>query len=111
LRLIENISHALAPPAVEVSNAPGSVEVVLRSQDNGRRTLIHLVNFTGEMTRPIREVLPLRDVHLTLAKGTVISKAYTLRTARPLTVATLPDGRRQITVPKLDEYEVVVMEK
>ncbi len=111
LQLISNVARAFAPPAVDVSGVPGSVEVVVRSQDNGARTLVHLVNFTGEMTRPIRKVLTQENVHLTLARGMKVTSARTLRGAQALKVKALADGRSEVVVPSVDEYEVVVLEK
>jgi hypothetical protein len=111
LGLVRNVVRSFAPPTVDVEGAPGSVEVVLRSQESGKRLLVHLVNFTGEMTRPIHEVLPLSKVRLTLARGTEVSSAYTLRQPRKLPVVAGPDGRKQVVLPELNEYEVVVLEK
>ena len=108
LELGKNLARTLAPPAVEVANAPGSVEVVLRSQNNGKRWLVHLVNFTGEMTRPIRNVVPLPDVTVTVPDG---RKAYTLFREQPLALAKDARGRAQVVVPRLGEYEVVVVER
>ena len=106
-RLIGNAVKALAPPQVTLENAPASVEVVLRSQPN--RKLLHLINFTGEMTRPIERVLPLRDVRVVLADATNVKRVYTLAGRKEL-------ARRQagsavaFTIPLIEEYEVVVIE-
>ena len=108
LELGRNLLRTLAPPPVEVSGAPGSVEVVLRSQNDGRRLLVHLVNFTGEMTRPIRSVIPVPNVRVTVPAG---SKAYTLFRKQPLPVTKDARGRAQVTLPRLEEYEVIAIER
>ena len=109
LRLVANAVRGLAPPAVELENAPSSVEVVLRSQQ-GKRLLLHLVNFTGDMTRPIRAVVPLSDVRITFDAGRTVTRARTLMNPRQLAVRRDARGRAQLTVPRIDEYEVVVIE-
>lgn len=107
LELGKNLARALAQPVVEVDNAPGSVEVVVRSQENGRR-LVHLVNFTGEMTRPIRNVVPLAEIRVAVPEG---RKAYTLVGQRELPVSKNTRGWAEVVVPRLEEYEVVVVER
>jgi hypothetical protein len=102
LTMVANLTRRLAPPPVRVDNIPGSVEVVWRSQQNGRRKLLHLVNFTGEMTRPMTRVLPLTNVRVQAPAAT---KAYTL--VRP---QALPIQDGAVVVPRVDEYEVVVFE-
>jgi hypothetical protein len=111
LRLASNAVRRLAPSPVTLENAPASIEVVWRSQRNPGRKLLHLVNFTGEMTRPITRVLPLRNVRVKLDAGETASKAYTL--FRPLALPLSRDakGRVQVTLPRADEYEVIVFEK
>jgi hypothetical protein len=109
LRLAANAARHLAPLPVAVENAPGSVEVVWRSQ-GGNRKLLHLVNLTGEMTRPITRVLPLDNVRVTLPLGERASKVYTLFRPQPLPLVYDGKGRAQVTLPRLDEYEVVVFE-
>jgi hypothetical protein len=108
LRIVANASRRLAPPVVTV-DVPGSVEVVLREQPG--RKMLHLVNFTGEMTRPITRVLPMTDVKITLIKGEGFTKARTLVNPQTLTVRRDVDGRVHTVLPKANEYEVVVFEK
>jgi hypothetical protein len=109
LTLAANAARRLAPPPVILENAPASVEVVWRSQPG--RNLLHLVNFTGEMTRPITRILPLRDVRVALPGGASVSKAYTLVTPRTLPLEKDSSGRLSVTLPSAGEYEVLVFER
>jgi hypothetical protein len=111
LRMASNAAHHMAPLPVEVANLPASVEVVWRSQDGGRRKLLHLVNFTGEMTRPITTVLPALDVRVALPRGESFTSAYTLVRPRKLALAKDDKGRLTVSVPRVEEYEVVVFER
>jgi hypothetical protein len=110
-RLIENVLREIAPSPVVVDNAPRSVEVVLRSQDQGRRLLLHLVNFTGEMTRPIRRVVPLENVRITLRTNGPVTRVHTLMRPQTLAPRGLGGGQVQFVLPRMEEYEVVVVEK
>jgi hypothetical protein len=111
LALAANAASRMAPLPVTVENVPGSVEVVWRSQQGGRRKLLHLVNFTGEMTRPITRVLPAMNVTVTLAQGERAARAYTLMRPQSLPVTKDGQGRARVVVPRVDEYEVVVFEQ
>jgi len=108
---MRNAVSELAPPPVVIENAPASVEVVLRSQQQGRRRLLHLVNFTGEMTRPIQKIVPLRDVRITLTGGAGVRRVHTLVTPRRLPFEKDQDGRLRVVLPGMAEYEVVVFEQ
>jgi hypothetical protein len=110
MQLVSNAGREMAVPTIDVQNAPSSVELVVRTQNDGRRTLVHLVNFTGEMTRPIRHVVPISNVHITLAPGIHASKAFTLWEHRPITITRDKAGNRQAVIPRLNEYEVLVLE-
>ena len=110
IELLANAGQQMAEPPVVVENAPGSVEIVVRTQNDGRRTLVHLVNFTGEMTRPIRHIVPVSDVRVTLASGIHASKAFTLWDHRPIPLTHNQSGRIQAVVPHLNEYDVLVLE-
>lgn len=110
IRLIENVLREMSPSPVVVENAPRSVEVVLRSQEDGKLLLLHLVNFTGEMTRPIRKIVPLENVRITVRTKGAVKKIHTLM--RPETLTPLKNGSEEVqfVVPHIGEYEVIVLE-
>jgi len=110
LILIENAVRALAPVDIALENVPSAVELVHRSQNTGRRHLLHFVNFNGEMTRPIRQITPVRNARVTLPKGVEAKKIFTLMRPQSLTPQREPQGRTQFVVPLIEEYEVVVVE-
>jgi Hypothetical glycosyl hydrolase 6/Beta-galactosidase trimerisation domain len=111
LDIAANAVNAMAPPAFELAGAPGSVEAVLRSQNNGTRLLLHLVNFTGEMTRPIRRVVPLDHVTVSFADLGPVKKAYTLMGRQAVVAGKNAQGRMEFALPRIAEYEVLVIEK
>jgi len=110
LILIENAIRLLAPPDIELENVPSAVELVHRSQNAGRRHLLHLINFNGEMTRPIRQITPLRDVRITLPPDVPATRVYTLMRPQNLALEKDSRGRTQVVIPHVAEYEVIVIE-
>jgi hypothetical protein len=108
--LLSNAGRQMAISPVLVENAPGSVEIVVRTQDDHHRTLVHLVNFTGEMTRPIRHILPVSNVRITLSSGIHASRAFTLWDHQRVNLTHIGSGQLQAIVPRLNEYEVLVLE-
>jgi hypothetical protein len=100
LAITANAAERFSQPAVTLENAPESVELVVRSQ--GSRLLVHLMNFTGEMTRPIRRILPLDNVRVKVNRP--VKRAFTL-----VKQSSLPVGQ-VLTIPRLEEYEVLVIE-
>ena len=110
LILIENAIRLLAPPDIGLENVPSAVELVHRSQNAGRRHLLHLINFNGEMTRPIRQITPLRDVRITLPPDVPATRVYTLMRPQSLTPQKDGRGRTQVVIPHIAEYEVIVIE-
>ena len=110
MQLIENAGRQMSTRPIVLQNAPGSMEMVVRTQNEGRRMLVHLVNFTGEMTRPIRHVLPISDVQISLAPEIHASRAFTLWDHRQIPLTRDKSGRVQAVIPRLNEYEVLVLE-
>ncbi len=109
LELVASVVRQLAPSPVRLENAPGSVEVVLRSQQGGRRWILHLVNFTGEMTRPIQRIVPLSNVIVELDREAPVRSVRALVSGQALRFR-FGAGRLRATVPHLSEYEALVIE-
>ncbi len=90
------------------TNAPGSVQIELRTQDHGKRLLVHLVNNTGDMVRPITELIPIHDLSVRV-KAPKPSRAFRLSDRAPVTIKSA-DGWVEFAVGKLTDYEVVAIE-
>ncbi len=110
-RLLGNVAAAEAPSAVKVQDAPGYLDIVRRSQDNGRRDIIHLLNFTGEMARPMSRIVPLRDVRVSFPGFGGASRVFALKRPQDLIARKAADGSWQVVLPVLEEYEVIVVER
>jgi hypothetical protein len=110
MELLENAGREFAARPIVVENTPESVEVVVRTQSDGSRTLVHRVNFTGEMTRPIRHIVPLSDVRITLSPEIRATKAFTLWDHRTIPLSADSSGIHHAVIPRLNEYDVLVLE-
>ncbi|MBQ8173952.1 MAG: beta-galactosidase trimerization domain-containing protein [Clostridia bacterium] len=102
--------RATSAPVV-TSEGVGLYELVLRRQAD--RFLLHVVNMTGEMERPMRARVPLRDikVKLNLDGFDVKKDAYVVSTICGTKLEDLEVNGQEIsfTIPALAEYEVVVI--
>ena len=85
------------------------MEVSLRRQPAQSRLLVHLVNYTGEMTRPLRRVLAARDLRIGLRRVPRVRRATGLVHRQELGWHRADEGIA-ITLPFLGEYEVVVVD-
>jgi hypothetical protein len=109
IRLIANAVSWLSKPLLRVENAPQTLEVVLREQENRARQLIHLVNFSGEMKRPFEHIIPCRDVRINLQTGREICSVRALQAEVDILFQKEKDSLN-FTVPLVDAYEVIVVE-
>jgi hypothetical protein len=109
-KLIENsLRWLLGDRGLLEMDAPGTVEVVLRTQQEKGRTLIHLINLTGEMQRPIGQVIPLSDIAVKVRVAGA-KKVHTLAKQVEIPFQSDEQGWTTFTLPKLGLYEVVVIE-
>jgi type 1 glutamine amidotransferase len=109
-KLIENgVRWLLGDRSLIEVDGPGTVEVVLRTQKDKCRTLIHLINITGEMQRPIEQVIPVFDISVKVRTAKA-KKVFTLVEKEDIPFQSDEKGWTSFTLPKLSLYEVVVVE-
>ncbi|NSW91560.1 MAG: beta-galactosidase trimerization domain-containing protein [Firmicutes bacterium] len=119
-KLIENIINKLSVPLI-ITDAPGSVEMVLRYQEDKDRYILHIINMTGEMVRPIERVIPLNNVEITLNLADIQAVKANLKEVKSLkcitagkTAIDIPFSRKngliKFTVPEIKTYEVLIVE-
>jgi|GEM_PF-306698 len=102
------VRWARVDPLPIAVDCPPTVEVELRRASDGRRLLVHLVNNTGDMQRPISQIIPIRDVRVRL-RCDAPTRVRALRADTDLTFA-YNDGQVEFTLPELGVYELVVAE-
>ncbi len=108
-RTLQAVFKAYADRQLQVTDAFETVEVELREQPDQKRKLIHLVNFTGCMRRPIDEVIPCRNITLHLKTGSGIKRIHTLFNKQDLRFRGV-NGGVEFTIPEVKEYELAVVE-
>lgn len=101
--------HARPPVILGAPSTPDSIEVSWRQTADGRWVL-HLVNHTAPMARPIEHVLPVENVRIRLPSlaGSKPLVARALVAAKGLPVEAKA-GVPCLTLPRLEAYEVVVI--
>jgi len=109
--ILDNILATFSPPIVRAQNLPETVELTLRVQRG--RLIIHLVNFTGTMRRPISNVVKIHNAIIEVPRSTLAAAdikglkcAYALRAGIPAPFVETSSGVA-VTVPPFDEYEVL----
>ena len=88
-----------------------TIEVVLNYQKKENRYLLHLVNYTGEMARPVNHLLPVKEIKVSLHKRTFpkIKEVTTLKKRQRLSFKEKNDTF-EFTIPELANYEVIVIQ-
>jgi hypothetical protein len=91
------------------AHCPPTVQIELRRRTDPDRMLVHLVNNTGDMQRPISEIIPIRDIRVRLAATGHVRRVHTLSTCQDLPFQ-VRDGYIEFELPMLELYEVVVIQ-
>ena len=89
------------------TDAPGSLAVEIRR--NEKYTLVHLINTTGDMKRPIGRIVPLKNVDFSVRFP---KKPRSVRAAVSRTELEFEktNGYLKFKVPEIAAYELVVIE-
>jgi hypothetical protein len=114
-KIIGNVLDDLSPSIVRTQNLPETVELTLRTQQDAGRLLVHLINFTGTMRRPISEVVQIHGATLEIPKSTLhavgvrrLSRISSLRTEASVPYVETATSL-VVTIPLLSEYEVLLL--
>ena len=110
-RMVSNFCNSTSEPTVQTV-APGLYEVVLRRQEN--RFILHVVNLTGNMSRPIEQVVPLYNVpfKLNLDGFGIDVKDWALKSLRGAKVNDLKVNGNEVEfkLDSVNEWEIIVIE-
>ena len=106
--LLADVIDQLLPGGRQLrTNAHPLVEMTVMDQPSRGRTLIHLVNGTGHHDTAYFPPLEIRDIRIDLSRDVHRAHAVALDRALPIT----SNGRfRSFTIPRLQAYEVIVIE-
>lgn len=104
VKLINNLIAKHANTLVK-TNASQSVEIVVRYQKEYNRYLLHLINMTGEMVRPIERLIAITDFEINLELPGNIYKVTALDDAVSFKLS-----GNTIHIDCLDDYAVLVLD-
>lgn len=107
-KILANAVNHRARPVLQIKNdEPGALEISVRHQPN--RTLLHLANYNGDMTRPIERIAPIENLRIDFFPMHAIRLVKEV-----ISGAKIPfeknEGRISFTLPKIESYALVVME-
>jgi len=110
-KFVTSFCNIASRPTV-ISDDAGLYEVVLRRQAD--RFILHVINLTGAMSRPIDKIVPLHNVSFKLdLNGFGIDKNnYSIKSIRSAKVENVLKNGNEISfdLDKIDDYEVIVIE-
>ena len=104
------IDHLLAPRGGRQlrTSAHPLLEITVMKQPSRNRTLVHFVNVSGHSSTAYFAPIEMRDIRVELA-GT-FDNATAIRLDQKLPVTARGNGTSAFTLPRVGEYEVVVLE-
>lgn len=76
--LLPMLVSRLITPTITVSGAYETIEVNVREQSG--RTLVHFINYTAAMRRPLEHIIPCRGMQVTLCVSHPVSRVSSMRT-------------------------------
>jgi hypothetical protein len=108
--LMNNAVRELVEIPVSIKTIVHNEAIHLSMRKKGEKQIIlHLVNYTGSMTRPISEVIHLKNVQIEIEINQSISSIKALRMDRDLDYYK-KEKNVYIQLDQLKEYEVIVID-
>lgn len=105
--IMNNVVDILSARDVIVDERITTLNVNIRKKDNVK--VIHLINHTSYGSRPIKNIITLSDLKLSIILDEEPSSIKALRTNRVLPFSF--DGRCiMVTIPEIREYEILILE-
>ncbi|MCM8820763.1 MAG: hypothetical protein NC932_02285, partial [Candidatus Omnitrophica bacterium] len=107
-KMLANIAKLFARNPVSIEPTD-NIEVVIRKQK--KRMLVHLINYAGLVPRPFEKIMPQYNLKVSITAGQKYCKVYTLADKHGCLVKRYKNGKLEIKVKRIGEYEVIVLEE
>ncbi|HBN85920.1 MAG TPA: hypothetical protein DDZ89_19000 [Clostridiales bacterium] len=105
-KILRNLFCMLSKRDIVVENMEHSVEMTYRQSNNGSMEMIHMINFSGGISRPFEKIIPNENIVLHIKTNR--ERARALVSGIELPVQIEKDGLT-IKCPKLDLFETIVL--
>lgn len=96
-------------PDIHYKGLYQSATAELRHQPKDNRYLLHIVNYTGHMQRPIQEIVPCKNIAVCFETNMNVQKVYSTWVNQEIPFVQL-GNKLEFTIPNVDEYELVVIQ-
>jgi hypothetical protein len=107
-KIVANAVNHLARPVLRIKNgAAGALEISVRRQLN--RTLLHLVNYNGDMTRPIERIAPLENLEIEFFPTQAIQSVTNAVSGQKIQFNN-HEKSISFTIRKIEIYALIVLE-
>lgn len=108
-QLISEIVKMLLPEDAIKVEAPCTVEVAVYYQEEFSRYLLHLVNSTGDTQRPLKEIIPIHDIKVSL-RVKPVRRVYQVNSNNQPIPFICKNGEVEFLIPELKLYKLIVAE-
>jgi hypothetical protein len=111
--LVINALRRLLPDPLVLTDAPTTAHVTLLHQTGEKRQIAHILHYLPQRRHPgfdtLEDVIPLRDLSLSVRVDAPPAKVYLAPSQQPLDFRAA-DGRVHVTIPEVRGHSMVVFE-
>lgn len=105
---VDCLRFAIGRPSLVEVDAPETVQVEVRENRASGRVMVHLINVTGDMQRPISNIVSLHNIKIRV-RGKPPRRALKLSDKKLLDIKRI-DENFELTLDRLNVYDVIVLE-